>query len=570
MKRGTYILIIVLVFLALIVAAAVSFFVWEVKRPVTVQSASYLEINLSGQIQEISSPDIFSSLFLGIRPASLHDIWTNIRKAKTDGRIGCLLLRLNVLVCDWAKVSEIRDAVLDFRKSGKKAYAYIEDGMDFDKEYYLATACDEIVLHPLGMLGINGIGGYAPFMKKSLAKLGIRAEFEHVEEYKTAYNQFTEEGFTPAHREMLESLYGDIFDEYVRTVARARNKTEDDIRGLIDKGFFQGEQARAAGLVDQILYEDELLERLRKESRSEHKIGLEDYNRVGVTPANLVPGKRIALIYAVGPILPGESLPQTIGSTTLARWIKAAREDASIAAVVMRIDSPGGAVVASDIIWREVVLTRKLKPFVVSMSDVAGSGGYWIAMPAHKIVAQPQTLTGSIGVLSGKFDMSGLYEKLGVTSEKLAFGKKADIFTSFRGLTAEERALLKKQILWIYDRFLAKAAEGRGMTKDEVNSLGRGRVWTGRQAQERKLVDEIGGIQVALRLAKELARIPADREVRLNVWPKKRSFWSAFLGRPESEIRLPIDPKLRKGLELFRLLEKGRIWALMPTALSLE
>jgi protease-4 len=570
MKRGTYVLIIFLVFLALIVAAAVSFFVWEFKRPVTVKSDSYLEISLSGQVVEISTPDFFTSLFLGVRPVSLHDLWTNIRKAKTDGRIGCLLLRLNVLVCDWAKTSEIRDAVLDFRKSGKKAYAYIEEGMDFDKEYYLATGCDEIILHPLGMLGINGIGGYVPFMKKSLAKLGIRAEFEHVEEYKTAYNQFTEEGFTPAHKEMMESLYGDIFDEYVRAVAQARNKTEADIRALIDKGFFQGEQALAAGLVDQVLYEDELLDRLGKQSRSEHRISLEDYSRVSVSPANLFPGKRIALIYAVGPILPGESLSQSIGSATLARWIKTAREDDSIAAVVMRIDSPGGSAVASDVIWREVYLTRKVKPFVVSMSDVAGSGGYWIAMAAHKIVAQPQTLTGSIGVLSGKFDMSGLYEKLGITNEKLTFGKEADIFTSFRSLTDQEHALLKSQILWIYDRFLAKAAEGRQLTKDQVNALGRGRVWTGRQAKERKLVDEVGGIQVALRMAKELAGIPTDREVRLAVWPKKRSFWSVFWGRADADANLPLDPKLKKGLALFRLLENERIWALMPTALAVE
>jgi protease-4 len=571
MKRGRYVLIIVLVFLVLIIAAAVSFFVWEFQRPVSVPSDAYLEIDLSGQILEVYQPDFISSLFLGFRPLALHDIWTNIRKAKTDGRVGALLLRLNAIDCDWAKASEIRDAVLDFRKSGKKAYAYIEDGTDFDKEYYVATACDEIVLHPLGMLGVNGIGGYVPFMKKGLAKLGIRAEFEHVEEYKTAYNQFTEDGFTPAHKEMMESLYGDIFDEYVRSVARARSKTEAEVRRLIDRGFFQGEQAQAAGLVDQVLYEDELLARIAKQTGSAHKIGLDDYARVSLTPPNVLPGRRIALIYAVGPILPGESLPQSIGSATLSRWIKTAREDDSIAAVVMRIDSPGGSAVASDVIWREVVLTRKVKPFVVSMSDVAGSGGYWIAMAAHKIVAQPQTLTGSIGVLSGKFDMSGLYEKLGITNEKLTFGKEADIFTSFRSLTEEERTLLKSQILWIYDRFLTKVAEGRQLTKEAVNAVGRGRVWTGRQARERKLVDELGGIQVALRLAKELAGLPTDREVGLTVWPKRRSFWSVLWGRGEAEAGLPVDDRrLKKSWALFRLLENERIWALMPSALSPE
>jgi protease-4 len=570
MKRGHYILIIVLVFFVLIIAAAVAFFVGEVRRPVTVKPNSYLEIALAGQIEEFAAPDVFSGLFLGIRPLSVHDIWTSLHKAKRDPRIGAVLLRLSVFVCDWAKAAEIRDAVLDFRSSGKKAYAYIEEGMDFDMEYFLATGCDEIILHPLGLLGVNGVGGYVPFMKKGLAKLGIRAEFEHIEEYKTAYNQFTEEGFTPAHREMLESIYGDIFAEYVATVAKARGKTEPDVRRLIDRGFFQGETAVEAGFVDRVLYDDELLDSLSRDAGCSNRIGLEDYGRVEVAAAGLVPGKRIALLYAIGPILPGESLPQTIGSATLSRWIRAARRDDSVAAVVMRVDSPGGSAVASDVIWREVALTRKVKPFVVSMSDMAGSGGYWIAMGANRIVAQPQTLTASIGVLSGKFDLSGLYEKLGITSEKLTFGREADIFTSFRSLTDEERGLLKAQILWIYDRFLAKAAEGRGLTKAEVDAVGRGRVWTGRQAKERKLVDETGGILVALRAAKELAGIPADREVKLTVWPRKRSLWSVLWGRASAEARLPVDPGIRKGIEVLRLFGQERIWALTPMALAID
>lgn len=570
MKRGHYLLIIVLVFVVLIVAAVLAFLLGTVRQPVSVKARSYLEVDLAGQLEEFASPDFFTSVFLGVRPLAVHDLWTNIRKAKRDDRIGALLLRLSPLLCDWGKAAEIRDAVLDFRASGKKAYAYIEEGMDFDREYFLATGCDEVVLHPLGLLGVNGIGGYVPFLKKSLDKVGVRAEFEHVEEYKTAYNQFTEEGFTPAHKEMLESLYGDIFAEYVATVAKARGKSEAEVRDLIDRGFFQGEQAVAAGLVDRVLYEDELLEALGRDAGCEHKVRLEEYSRVEVAAPGALPGRRIALIYATGAILPGESLPQTIGSATLARWIKAAREDDAVAAVVMRVDSPGGSAVASDVIWREVALTRKAKPFVVSMSDVAGSGGYWISMAAHKIIAQPQTLTGSIGVLSGKFDMSGLYEKLGVTSEKLAFGREADLFSSFRSLSGEERGLLKSQILWIYDKFLAKVAEGRGITAAEVDAVGRGRVWTGRQAKERRLVDETGGIQVALRAAKELAGIAPDRDVRLTVWPRKRSLWSVFWSRAGAETKLPLPPGLKEAVDRFRLVGQERIWALMPAALAVE
>jgi len=220
--------------------------------------------------------------------------------------------------------------------------------------------------------------------------------------------------------------------------------------------------------------------------------------------------------------------------------------------------------VASDVIWREVFLAKKEKPFVVSMSDVAGSGGYWISMAAHKIVAQPQTLTGSIGVLAGKFDLSALYEKLGLTTEKLAYGKEADIFSTFRPFSPEEKKIMKDEILWTYDQFLTKVAEGRNMTKDEVNAVGRGRVWTGRQAKEIKLVDELGGLTKAIELAKGLAGIAREEEVRLVVWPKKKTFWESLLGRRTPESLLDMRPGLKQAALALRLMERNRVWAVMP------
>ena len=565
MKKSTYVLVLILVFFVLAGAAAVSYFLFDWSRPVaTVPSHAFLDIGLAGEIREIAPSDFFSSLFPGLKPLALNDIWANIRKAKADDRIGAILLRLSMLDCDWAKVSEIRDTILDFRKSGKKAFAYIEEAPDFDKEYYLATACDRIILHPMGWLGINGIGGYVPFFKNALDKIGVRAEFEHVEEYKTAYNQFTEKGFTPAHKEMMESLYGDIFSRYIKTVASARKKTEDEVRALIDHGFYQGRRAIEAGLVDDLLYEDELQNVLQRGGWKLRAISLADYARVSPESAGMGAGRRIAVIYGIGPIFPGESLPQTMGGTTVARWIRQARQDASIAAIVFRVDSPGGSSVASDIIWRETFLAKKEKPFVVSMSDMAGSGGYWISMAAHKIVAQPQTLTGSIGVLSGKFDFSGLLAKIGVTSERLAFGKEADVFTPFRPFTPDERKILKDEILWTYDQFLTKVAEGRNLTKAEVDKVGRGRVWTGSQAKELKLVDELGGLTEAIGLAKKLAGIAASEDVRLVIWPKKRTFFESLFGSRPSDASLRLGPDMKAAVRVFRLLEKNRIWAVMP------
>jgi protease-4 len=574
MKRSRYVLAIVLIFALLLAVTLISFFLTSFGQPPSVGARSYLDIPLGGDLVEWSSPNWLNTLFLGGPPLSVHDLWLNLKKARSDRRIQAVLLRLNLLLCDWAKVSEVRDAVLDFRRSGKKIFAYIEEAPDFDKEYYLATACDRIIMHPLGWLGINGLGGHVPFYKRTLDKLGIQAEFEHVEEFKTAASQYTETGFTPAHKLMMDSIYGDLFDQYVRTVAQARKKSEEEVRRLIDKGFFQAEEALQAGLVDGLMYEDELPTLWDKEGGLRaSKVSQQDYAKIPPESLGLNRGRKIALIYAQGLILAGESLnDQMIGSQTLSRWIRRAREDKTVAAVVMRVDSPGGSAVASDSIWREMALTKKVKPVVVSMSDLAGSGGYWISMAAHKIVAQPQTLTGSVGVLVGKFNFQGLYQKIGMTSERIAYGAHADVFSTFRPFTPEEKALLKKQILWIYDRFLSKAAEGRNLTKEDVNKVGKGRVWTGHQARLNGLVDELGGLNRAIELAKELAGISAYQDVKLEVWPRKTSVWGSIFGRQETLLDPAHTPKelaaALAGLE--RLMDNDRILSLMPFGLGLS
>ena len=564
MKRGKYILIIILVFFFLILASILSFFYYALGKPPAIKAYSYLELKLSGAIQEKAESNFLMTLFGVEQPLSMYDVWMNVRKAKDDSRIKCLVLRLGFLECDWAKIEEIRNLVLDFRKSGKKVYAYIEEAPEFDKEYYLATACDRIILHPLGWLGINGIGGYIPFFKKALDKLGIEAEIEHVEEYKTAYNMFTEEGLTAAHRRMMESIYSDLFSYYVKRVAEARKKSEGEIKKLIDYGFYQGQEALKAGLVDDLLFEDELELLLKENGRKLNKISHEEYIKIKPPSLGLYRGKKIALIYGTGPIHSGESLYQTIGSQTLARRLRQARLDRSVAAVILRVDSPGGSAVASDVIWREVVLTKKKKPLVVTMSDVAGSGGYWISMAADRIVAQPQSLTGSIGVISGKFNMVRLLQKLGITSERLVYGQRADIYSPFRKLTPEEKQVLKKQILWVYDQFLDKVSEGRNIKKDEVDKIAKGRVWTGTQAKNLGLVDEIGGLSRAMELAKELARIPAAEEVRLVVWPRRIRLIDLLIGRRLPGLSLLLASKRQEMLSTLNLLDREKILAIMP------
>jgi protease-4 len=567
MKKGKYVLILFLIFAILILVTALSFLYYGIGAPPAIPSDSYLELKLQGPLVEYAEPGFLASL-LGGRPLSVYDIWMALRKAGVDRRITGVLLKLGPLGCDWAKCSELREDIRDFRKSGKKIYAYIEEAPDFNKEYYLATACDRIILHPLGWLGIRGIGGSVPFFKKALEKLGVEAEVEHVEEFKTAYNMFTESGFTEAHRTMMESILGDEFAVYVAGVAEARKLSEARVRQLIDEAFFQGEEALKAGLVDDILFEDQAVNLFQKAGRKNRRVTLGDYIGINPTSLGLNTGRRIALIYGQGMIFSGEGYFQTMGSETVARWIRAAREDPTIAAVVFRVDSPGGSAVASDSIWREVMLCRKEKPFIVSMSDVAGSGGYWISMAAHKIVAQPQTLTGSIGVISGKFNIKKLSEKLGINAEKVGYGKKVDIYSPFRSLTPDERQLFKKEILWIYDRFLSQAAEGRKMSKEDVDKIGKGRVWTGRQAKELNLVDEIGGLARAIDVAKDLAGIPKSQEVRLAIWPKKTGFFGSLFGLRQSGLGLMAPREIRSALEWAEGLEADKILAIMPFVLT--
>jgi len=565
MKKGTYVLIIFLIFLVLIAAVIGSFFFVEIARPVSIKPDTYLEISLSGGLEERPVSDVLRKYFLGGEALSLHDIWVNFHKAESDEKIKGIILRINQLQCDWAKINEIRDLIMDFRKSGKKTAAYILDTSDFDKEYFLATACEHVFMHPLGSLAINGIGGHFPFLKGALDKLGIEVEVQRIAGFKTAYNMFTEEGFTPKHKEMATSLYTKIFEIYVGAVAAARGKTEEEILNLIDRGLFTAEAAEDHNLVDALLYEDQLEEFLKEKNTRLNKISHAQYLRSGPRDSGLDRGKKVALIYGVGPIHTGESVQgQSMGSSTVARWLRKARQDGSIAAVVFRIDSPGGSAVASDIIAREVVLTKKQKPFIVSMSDVAGSGGYWVAMEAHEIVAQPQTLTGSIGVIFGKFNMTKLYRKLGVSSGKITFGRRADMFSTFRRLRPEEKDIIKEQISWSYDRFITKAALGRDMTKEEVDRVGKGRIWTGDQARELGLIDEIGGLSKALSLAKEKAGIPKGESIKLVVWPKKISFWKSIFANPFAGIETDAKRALDKWLRMLRIFENSGVLAVMP------
>jgi protease-4 len=555
-----------------------------VAREPSVASNSMLVLRVGGTLAEIAPSDVFGYL-RGVRTPTVRSIVENLRKARVDSRVSAVLLKPTGFESPfWAKVQEIRDAVLEFRKSGKPVYAYLEYGGD--REYYLATAADKVYLMPSSPLDLNGIATYELFLRGTLDKIGAYPDLHHIGDYKTAINLFTEKGYTPAHKEMDESLDRDLYDQLVRGIADRRKKTEAELRALIDQGPFLPEDALRAGLVDDVKYEDQVEEALRSARHlGDRRIDTDDYSRISPTSLGLNRGPRIAVIVASGTITSGRSgfdplNGGIVGSDTLIDYIQQARKDSSIRAVVLRVDSPGGSAAASDAIWRALNIAKHARPnwpIVVSMSDLAASGGYYIAMPAHVIVAEPSTLTGSIGIFGGKIVTGGTYEKLGAHIQSTSIGKHAEMDSPARPFNPDELSKVQEQLQAFYDQFVEKVAEARRSTPEKIDQIAQGRVWTGRQARRNGLVDELGGLDRAITIAKERAKLPLDREVELVIYPPRKSFYEIlteqFTGASdEAAVSAWVSANLTAGeIEALRtirgplsLFRRGEPLALMP------
>jgi protease-4 len=551
-------------------------------REPAVPSNATLVLRVGGSLSEVAPNDVVGYL-RGTRTPTVRAVVDNLRKAKVDSRVRAVMLKPTGFDSPfWGKVQEIRDAVLDFKKSGKPIYAYVEYGGD--REYYLATAADKVFLMPSSPLNLAGIATYELFLRGTFDKIGVYPDLHRIGDYKTAVNTFKEKGYTPAHKEMDESMNRDLYEQIVRGIADGRKKNEADIRALIDDGPFLPEDALRAGLVDDVAYEDQVDEKLRAGEKRAH-LDTDDYARVSLASVGLNKGPRIAVIYATGTITSGKSGYEPVngavaGADTLIEYIKQARRDSSVRAIVLRVDSPGGSASASDAIWRELVITkteRADRPLVVSMSDLAASGGYYIAMPAQVIVAQPSTLTGSIGIFGGKFVTGGLYEKLGAHIDSTSIGKHAEINSPARPYNQDELKKLQEQLQSFYDQFVEKVADARHSTPEKIDAIAQGRVWTGRQAKQNGLVDELGGLDRAIAIAKQRAKIAADSDVELVVYPPRKSFYELlsdqFSGSSESlAMGAWLNANVSKGeLEALRIMRgpltmfhRGEPLALMP------
>lgn len=507
----------------------------------TVPSRVLLEADFERPVEEWMPDDPVSRAFGGEMPTT-RDVVDALDRAAKDTRVAGIVARVGAAPIGLAQIQEIRDAVARFRASGKFAIAWSETFGEFgagNGAYYLATAFDDVYLQPSGDLGLTGLLYESPFLKGAFDKLGILPRMDHRHEYKNAMNMYTETKYNDPHREAMEALMQSQFGQIVRGIATSRKLAEPEVKKLFDGGPYLGQQAVDAKLVDGLLYRDEVYAKAKEKAGAGAKLlYLEAYlDRAGRPHAS---GKKIALVYGVGAVQRGSGgfSPLTgsaMGSDTVSAALRAAREDDDVRAVVFRVDSPGGSYVASDAIWRETVLTKKAgKPVIVSMGNLAGSGGYFVAMSADKIVAQPGTITASIGVLGGKLVTSDMWKKLGLSWDEVHTSDPSTMFTGTVDYTPKQWDKFQQWLDRVYADFTTKVAEGRKLPKEKVLAIAKGRIWTGEDGKDLGLVDELGGLDVAIKLAKEAAKIPAGDGVEVVVFPRKRSLLEA-LGRKRPE-----------------------------------
>jgi protease-4 len=490
----------------------------------TVPNDSYVLLDLEGDYPERVPEDLLGR-FIFERPPSLLDLLVMIRDAGDDRRIAGIVVRLRALSIGWAKTQELRDALAAFRAKNKRVYAYLEhEVLGSSLEYYLASVADKIYLPDGATAPLNGLLAHYIFLGGVWEKLDIEMHVEKIREYKTFGDMIANKEMSPYHREMANSLLDSVFGQLVSGVAEARKLSPDAVRQAIDASPATAAELADHGLADGAKFLEDL--RVELAGAKGKLLEADDYRRAGGAPITAQLNKKIAVIYGVGTITTGEShdaaLGSSMGSETIEQAFRDAAEDDGIASIVFRIDSPGGSALASDTVWRAVRAARAGKPVVASMSDVAGSGGYYIAVGASRVLAEPATFTGSIGVVMSKPNIRGFLAKLGVNSESLRRGEKAGMTSIDDPLTAGEQERLVSTMHHVYDLFVKRVAEGRKLSPEKVDEIGRGRVWTGEQARERGLVDDLGGFFQAVDAAKSAAGIPLTERVKLVFLPRQK------------------------------------------------
>lgn len=504
------------------------------EEEVKISPKTILKIELDQPIVERTSKNPLDNFnfnkFKSSKPIGLNTIIASLKKAKTDENIAGVYMDLTTVNAGgFATVQEIRNAIIDFKKSGKFVVAYSETYTQ--TAYYLASAADKIYLNPEGNLEMLGLKAQVMFYKGALEKLGINAQIIRHGKFKSAVEPFMLDKMSPANREQFDALLGSIWGSISSEISKSRNISAEEINSMANNmTITDGKSALKARLVDDLLYKDELIKKLSTfaklgKDEEPEAISITKYDQVAAKDEKLA-HEKIAVIYANGEVVMGSD-SQNLSEKEISTALREARKDKRTKAIVLRVNSPGGSALASDIIWREMDLARKSKPVVVSMGDYAASGGYYITAPANVIYAQPTTLTGSIGVFGVLFDVQkGLKDKLGISVDVAKTHEHADLGTPFRPLTSSENQVIQMEIERIYATFTGHVAKGRRLPLSYVDSVGQGRVWSGTMAQKLKLIDKIGGLSDAISEAARLAKV---KEYRIAELPEQKDAFSQIL-----------------------------------------
>ena len=571
-RRRALLLLVLLVALGAVVLNVAE----RVRRPLhSTIAPRVLLFDVPSQVDEGPAPPSMSlDLFRRERP-TFHDLLFAVYNAAEDRSVEAIVLHVDGLDWGWARVYEMADALRAFRASGKRVYASLDGGSE--KEYVLGMAADRLAMPPVSTLQLDGLSASAMFMMGAYDKLGIKPNFAHVGRFKSAVEAYTRDSLSPDARAAMEELLDDTYRQLVDSVAVARRLSADSVRTLIDGGPYTAREALTHGLLDTLLAEADL------DSLAAHqdgaRLGTGSLLRYANEGGNST-GEHIALLVAEGEIIQGKSRDnpfggRAVGDETLVEALREIRERKNIKAVVLRIDSPGGSGDASDAVWQEIRRVRRAKPVIVSMGDVAASGGYYLACAGDVIVADAGTITGSIGVFGGKLNMLGLYRKLGLNVETVTRGKHAAMLSPFTDFSPEELARYQKSLEQFYSVFLARVAEGRGMDPAVIDSVGQGRVWSGVAARQRGLVDTLGGLETAFNLARARARISEDADIVVDVYPRaRRTFLQSWLGNlfEDADNEQASLPALKDLATWYRAsaMDRGTFQARMPFTIRIE
>ena len=548
------------------------------KKEVEIKPNTILKIDFTNPIVERKSTNPLDEISLTSsepkKTIELKQVLDNIEKAKNDKNIVAIYLNASSISAGFSQTEEIRNKLLDFKSSGKKIISYAESYSQ--KIYYLSSLANQLYLNPEGIIGLTGFSANIMFFKGLLEKLNIEMQIIRHGKFKSAVEPFISDKMSKENREQTKLFLGDFANNMFDSIASQRKIKYQDVKKYINQlSLNTAKKCKELGFVDDLIYEDQLEEILKEITGSEELefITLKKYTNVKGAKQKDISRDKIAIIYTTGEIQSGKGDNNTIGSITTAKAIKDAREDEKVKAIVIRINSPGGSALASDVIWRETILTKGVKPMVVSMGDVAASGGYYIACAADSIVANPTTITGSIGVFGMIPNMQSFYEKnLGITVDTVNTHKYADIGSLNRRLTNFEKNKIQENVEKTYDTFISNVSQGRNLTKKEVDKIGQGRVWSGYHAKKIGLVDILGGLDRAIKIAANLAGLDNYRTINL---PKGKNSFEEFFENMNNETSntlifktIGISQEKLKTIE--NLLKNDPVQTRLPYLITLE